>query len=284
MARELRRLLITPERLAAAAHRPAAAALTLNLERAEAHYLSRVLRLRPGDRFAVVDGMGRLWSAVLHASDRAQLEQSLATPLQAEPPPPLPLELAVALPRRDADVLLRMVCELGIDRVVPLQAERSVDPEPLKPGRADTILREAVEQCERLWRPLLASPLPAQVLLGAPPSAGLGRGLVCTTRQCGTPLLGEVLAALDSQGDQEAGPAAAPLALAIGPEGGWTPREEALAQEHGWQAVSLGDTILRCSTAAVAAAAMLSHWRASGHSRAAGAADSGEGASPAMLA
>ena len=265
MARELRRLLIAPERLGARA---------LELEREEAHYLSRVLRLRPGDRFAVVDGAGRLWSAALQASDRADLEQPLAAPLQVEPPPAVPLELAVALPRRDADVLLRMVCELGMDRLIPLQAERNVDPEPLKPGRAITILREAVEQCERLWQPALAPPLPAEALLGAPPAAGLGRGVVCTTRQAGTPLLGEVLAALDPVADEGLGAAtgAAPgaltgalrgaLTVAIGPEGGWTPREEALAQENGWQAVSLGDTILRCSTAAVAAAALLSHWRA----------------------
>ena len=49
--------------------------------------------------------------------------------------------------------------------------------------------------------------------------------------------------------------------LAIGPEGGWTGEEEELALAAGWQAVSLGATILRVSTAAVAAAALLSRWR-----------------------
>jgi 16S rRNA (uracil1498-N3)-methyltransferase len=260
VARELRRLLIAPERLAIAAER--AGPLALSLERAEAHYLSRVLRLRPGDCFAVVDGAGRLWSAVLQANDRAHLEQPLAAPLQVEPPPAVPLALAVALPRRDADVLLRMVCELGIDGLIPLQAERSVDPEPLKPGRADTILREAVEQCERLWQPVLAPSLPAPELLGAPPPGGPGRGLLCTTRQSCTPLMGEALAALGPTPDGLAGSVPGALTVAIGPEGGWTPQEEDLAREHGWQAVSLGDTILRCSTATVGAAALLSHWRA----------------------
>ena len=258
MARELRRLLIAPERLAIAAER--AGPLALSLERAEAHYLSRVLRLRPGDCFAVVDGAGRLWSAVLQANDRAHLEQPLAAPLQVEPPPAVPL--ALALPRRDADVLLRMVCELGIDGLIPLQAERSVDPEPLKPGRADTILREAVEQCERLWQLVLAPSLPAPELLGAPPPGGPGRGLLCTTRQSCTPLMGEALAALGPTPDGLAGSVPGALTVAIGPEGGWTPQEEDLAREHGWQAVSLGDTILRCSTATVGAAVLLSHWRA----------------------
>lgn len=261
MARELRRLLIAPERLAAAAER--VGALVLPLERAEVHYLSRVLRLRPGDRFAVVDGAGRLWSALLQADACAQLEQPLGMPLQAELPPVHSLALAVAMPRRDADVLLRMVCELGIDRLIPLQAERSVDPEPLKPGRSDTILREAVEQCERLWLPTLATSLPAGVLLGAPPAGGAGRGMVCTTRRSDVPLLGQVLADLDCGPDEalRTGCLIGSLTVAIGPEGGWTQAEEALAAAQGWQAVSLGDTILRCSTAAVAAAALLSHWR-----------------------
>ncbi|WP_315858566.1 RNA methyltransferase PUA domain-containing protein, partial [Cyanobium sp. T1B-Tous] len=52
MTRDLRRLLITPGRLPAG---PSAGA-ELELDRQELHYLTRVLRLRPGDRFAVVDG------------------------------------------------------------------------------------------------------------------------------------------------------------------------------------------------------------------------------------
>ncbi|MDP4707776.1 MAG: RsmE family RNA methyltransferase, partial [Cyanobium sp. MAG_237] len=122
MTRDLRRLLITPGRLPAA---PSAGA-ELELERQELHYLSRVLRLRPGDRFAVVDGAGSLWTALLGPADQALLEQPPSSPLAFEPSPAPPLQLALALPKRDADVLLRMACELGVDRFTPLQAERSV--------------------------------------------------------------------------------------------------------------------------------------------------------------
>lgn len=258
MARDLRRLLMDPERLAAG---------DLVLQSQEAHYLGRVLRLRPGDRFAVVDGAGRLWTARLLEAERARLEQPLAEPLQQEAAPAPALELAVALPRRDADVLLRMACELGIDRVVPLQAERSVDSEPLKPDRAATILREALEQCERLWQPRLVAPLAAELLLAAPPQGGAGRGLLCTTRRSGMPLLAAALAELAGQvswevSGQVARVGSGVVSVAIGPEGGWSPREEALALDQGWQPVGLGTTILRSSTAAVAAAALLSHWRA----------------------
>ena len=253
MARELRRLWIAPERLAPG---------DLTLQRQEVHYLGRVLRLRPGDRFAVVDGAGRLWSARLLTAERAALEQPLAAPLELEAAPAVSLQLAVALPRRDADVLLRMVCELGIDRIVPLRAERSVDAAPLKPDRATTILQEALEQCERLWQPQLAGPLAAGALLGEAPPGGAGRGWLCTTRRQGIPLLAEALAELGAGLGSVGSCVGGSVMVAIGPEGGWSAPEEALALERGWQPVGLGSTILRSSTAAVAAAALLSHWRA----------------------
>ena len=84
-------------------------------------------------------------------------------------------------------------------------------------------------------------------------------GLLASSRKLGLPLLQELLAPL-APGPTSAGEG---LVVAIGPEGGWSPAEEGLALEQGWQPVSLGPTILRCSTAAVAAAALLSHWRQS---------------------
>lgn len=251
MAREWRRLLITPERLEALA---TASHPQLALEPHESHYLSRVLRLRAGDPFAIADGAGRLWTAQLAplaggAGVVAQLDQPLAQPLLQEPRPTLALELAVALPKRDADLLLRMACELGMDRMLPLVAERSVAG-ALKHERCAAILREAAEQCERLWLPELMPGLPAASCLGQP-AAGLG--LLATTRRPGLPLLAECLAGLERLPPR--------LTIAVGPEGGWTPREEELALAHGWRPVSLGATILRSSTAAVAAAALLCHWR-----------------------
>ena len=246
MTRELRRLLIGPERLVGQ---------IVALAPAEAHYLGRVLRLRPGDRFDLVDGAGRLWSARLIQADRAELEQPLQAPLQQQAAPAPALALAMALPRRDADVLLRMVVELGIDRIQPLLAERSIGPAVPRPERLAALVREAVEQCERLHQPQLLAPLRASALLGSPPPDGPGRGLLATSRLAGRPLLLEAVAPLAATARCSG------LTLAVGPEGGWSPAEEKLALAQGWQPVSLGPTILRCSTAGVAAAALLSHWR-----------------------
>jgi len=244
LARELRRLLLSSERLQTVAEGG-----LLALEASEQHYLSRVLRLRPGDGFAVVDGAGHLWQATLQPSG-AQLLQPLDQPLQCEPASSPALKLAVALPRRDAEVLLRMATELGIDALQPLQAERSVA-ERWNRGRVATILGEALEQCERLWMPDLQDPCRFETLI----ATATGLRLIATTRVVAPLALGGLL-------PQNASTCPEAITLAIGPEGGWSPAEESLAIERGWQPISLGTTILRTSTAAVAAAALLCNWRA----------------------
>jgi 16S rRNA (uracil1498-N3)-methyltransferase len=246
VVRELRRLLIPP-------HRLVGTGLELPLEAEELHYLRRVLRLREGDRFALVDGAGHLWSATLAGGTLAVLDQPVDGPLQVEARPSLPLELAVALPKRDGELVLRMACELGFDRLTPLKAERSV-PGPFNSERCQLILREAVEQCERLWSPELGALQPAETCLGQPP---VGLGLLATTRREELPLLAAVLEQTGLPPRLGQG-----VVMAIGPEGGWSSAEEELAISQGWIPVSLGPTILRSSTAAVAAAALLSHWRA----------------------
>lgn len=253
MARERRRLLISQERLQAAA-RDADGRPLLPLTVEESHYLTRVLRLRQGQELAIVNGSGQLWGACLAPGDGRQRQLQLLQPLQAPEaaaaPAAIAIQLTIALPKRDADLLLRMACELGVDRVQPLIADHSVLAEPSNRQRWTTILREASEQCERLWLPELAEPVPSSLWFGAPPQ---GLGLLATTRN------GPLAGVLERLPPQAPGPLT--LQLAIGPEGGWSEREEELAEAAGWQAVALTGTILRTATAAVAGLALLSHWR-----------------------
>ena len=149
-------------------------------------------------------------------------------------------------------------------------AARSVAGEGLARERAAAILREACEQSERLWQPRFELPQQACQLLATPPA---GIGLLATTRQADLPSLDQALnhwqAANSGDSARSSGPfrsadslsSGGSVLLAIGPEGGWTSEEEKLALAAGWQAVSLGASILRVSTAAVAAAALLSRWR-----------------------
>jgi len=257
MGREQRRLLLDPQRL-----QGLVAGQPIPLQPEEQHYLRRVLRLRSGDGLAVVDGCGRRWDAVVQPGSGGgvalALVQELAHPQEQQPKPLAPLTLALAVPRRDADLAWRMACELGADRLQPLLSTHGVvrDRQPLE--RWATILREACEQCERLWLPELASPAEAGPWLASMAAGAVSRTgpapllLLATTRRSGLPLLGSWLSQQTVPG---------PVALAIGPEGGWSADEERAAETAGWQPVSLGPSILRTATAAVAGMAQLSAWR-----------------------
>jgi 16S rRNA (uracil1498-N3)-methyltransferase len=268
MTRELRRLLIEPARLAAGSVGDAGAALVA-LRAEERHYLERVLRYRVGARLAVVDGAGGLWTARLAAGGWLQLEQPAAAPLERCGAPHPELLLALAVPKREVELVWRMATELGADHLQPLVAERCVrlGTPPLERWRA--VVREASEQCERLWLPALEPALPAapwlvQALAGSATvgSAAVGSpavGLLATTRRGELPGVPAALSGeLTRRGRNT------PLrrvCLAIGPEGGWSEAEEAAAEAAGWLPVSLGETILRSATAAVAGMAALASWR-----------------------
>lgn len=310
MARELRRLLISPQRLAAAAKLPSASAggagagqgdplpplqgLAVPLLEEEHHYLQRVLRLRPGDPVAVVDGCGRLWSALLEPGGQLRLEQPLACPLEQQPAPQPSLQLALALPRRDVELVWRMATELGIDRLQPLRAERCVPSGQPTLQRWRAVVAEACEQCERLWRPDLvelqearawlagctltapqaseaggakapaAAAEPYRTAAGSDPLAvGADRPPAPRWSEGARLLATTRLAGIPQLAELLEGipREQASVSLAVGPEGGWSEGEQEAAITAGWRPVSLGPLILRSGTAAVAAAAQLVAWR-----------------------
>lgn len=247
MARELRRLLIDPLRLAERTQHEG----RLPLRREEEHYLSRVLRLRPGDAVSVIDGCGGLWRA--QHGEGAWLEALQRQQEPASPPSPS-LSLALALPRQDVELVWRMATELGIDRLQPLSADRCQGAGRRPPAeRWASVVREATEQCERLWMPQLEPVRDALDCLVQPRE---GLNLFATTRRAQLPDL-ETCLGLRAPSASELGE----ITLAIGPEGGWSAQEEEVAEAAGWAAVSLGDTILRTSTAAVAGVSRLVAWR-----------------------
>ena len=235
---ERRRLLLSPERL------EQGGSVLLNTD--EQHYLRRVLRLRCGEQVDVVDGCGHLTLATLVEPQLLELDRS-AQHIESSPKPQL--GLAVALMRRGMDEVVRMACELGIDRIQPLRCQRSVPQADHRPERWATIIREAVEQCERLWMPQLHE------LNGVAEWIGVvdGLRLAGVTRESAVPSLDQCLRKHGNPGQ--------PTWLVIGPEGGWTSAEQSLFAEAGVQPVRMGGTILRSSTAAVAGAVELVRWR-----------------------
>ena len=239
---ELRRLLISPDRLRDGDG--------ISLKTSELHYIRRVLRLRPGDLIAVVDGVGHLWSAELLAEGVIRREPD---PMISELPPRPRVGLALSLIRRGFDDALRMACELGVDVIQPLRCQRCAPQAELRPERWVSVLHEAVEQCERLWSPRLESDLTLEAWL---PTVQ-GCFAFGNTRCSDAIPLAQWLRTI-----KPVDPTVM-IWLIIGPEGGWTEYEMQILNQGEALPVQLGETILRSSTAAVAGLVEMVRWRQS---------------------
>ncbi|WP_115014634.1 16S rRNA (uracil(1498)-N(3))-methyltransferase [Synechococcus sp. UW140] len=247
---ELRRLLIRPERLQDSGS-------GIQLQTKESHYLRRVLRLRPGDALAVVDGQGHLWTARVVDGEHLELGQSQAHPCLSESSPCPRLGLAVVGVRRGMDDLMRMACELGIDCIQPLRSHWRTPQAEDRPDRWQVILEEAVEQSERLWMPRLLSTKAVADWWGEPDPAWAR--CYATTRKASLPRLSTWLEQRLITSDN---PRPAEVWIAIGPEAGWTEAEQQQAGALGWTPVQMGCSILRTATAAVTATALMTSCRA----------------------
>lgn len=200
----------------------------------DVHHLRRVLRLAPGSDVTAGDGAGRWRPCRLTGGPALEV----AGDPVAEPPPEPPITVAFALVKGERpELVVQKLTELGVDRVLPFVAARSVV--RWEPGRADrnvdrwrAIARQAAMQCRRTWLPEVA-PVATFASVAALPGAALA----------------------DPAGDP---PTLNRPVVLIGPEGGWTPEE----RKAGLPIVCLGAHVLRAETAAIAAGAILTALRA----------------------
>ena len=212
-----------------------------------ARQMSRVLRLRPGDRVVLLDGSGREVVAVLRRVDGREV---VASPLDRRPGAPEPacavvLYQGVVRPAR-FEWLLEKGTELGVAAFVPLRTARSVvrpEGEGARTERWRRIVREAAEQCGRAVLPEVRPPVALTEALPAAP----GLRLVCWEAADGLPLREALRRELDAGRRPEA------VSLFVGPEGGLTEEEAAAARTAGAEVVSLGRRVLRSETAGLAA-------------------------------
>jgi 16S rRNA (uracil1498-N3)-methyltransferase len=208
------------------------------------HYLTQVMRRSPGDRVRLFDDRsGEYATTVVVPHRKATVVRIDARLSPREAVADLWL-CAAPLKRGRIDWVAEKACELGVARFIPVTTARTViDKVNLDRLRAHMV--EAAEQCGRTALPTLAAP----VMLGAMLATWEeGRTLVFADETGGAPLA-ETLRNV-----------AAPCAILIGPEGGFTPDERAAIRALPQTiAVSLGPRILRADTAAVAAIAV---WQA----------------------
>lgn len=209
---------------------------------AHAEHLARVLRAQVGQEFDIVaEGVVRLGRVTGVAPQRIDFVLGEALPAA----PGAQVHLLLAIFKFDRfEWALEKATELGAVRITPVIARRSdahlADAAARRVERWRRIAREAAEQSRRSGPPEIADPVKLAGILAA---VG-GTRIVLAESEEGTSLKHSLASA--SQ----------PVALAVGPEGGWTNDELERFSASGWLSASLGSTILRAETAAIAALAV----------------------------
>ena len=219
------------------------------LDREETHHLSRVLRLAVGAQVAVCDGRGRAAAAVVQDLESEGAVLNLEEELSALAESPLKMALGLGLAKGEAvDQVVRQATEMGVQRLSPFVSTYS---EKITPERAARRLarwqrqaRESLKSCQRLYLPEISPVQDFAAVLQGPEEVKF----LCYEADRG----GGLASGLDR--GRPAG-----VRVLIGPEGGFTPEEVALARDAGFQVVSLGPRRLRVETAALTAVSLLQY-------------------------
>ena len=209
-----------------------------------ADHLVRVLRARVGQEFDIVAGEKIRRGRIETITDN-RVEFELGEELPA--PAPANLTLLLAIFKFDRmEWAIEKCTELGVSRIIPVIARRTethlASASERRVERWRRLAMQATEQSRRTTTPEIVSP---QKLDDAINLSGDTRIVLAESEQ--QTQLSDVLSAHESDGE---------LQLAIGPEGGWTEDELQFFQKAGWRPASLGPTILRAETAAIAAVAI----------------------------
>ena len=206
----------------------------------EVHHLSGVMRAKTGDEITLFDGSGAEFTGPIDTLKKDRCELTILRKELISREPAVAVVAGVALPKGDRQKwLVEKLTELGVAQLVPLLTARGV----VQPGEgaANRLRRgviEASKQCGRNRLLEIAEPVQAIDWFGQVSASELR-------------LLADPQGELLSLG----GSTASRVLFAIGPEGGFTPAEVTAAREAGWRSVSLGKSILRIETAAIALAA-----------------------------
>jgi 16S rRNA (uracil1498-N3)-methyltransferase len=233
---------------------PLASGTEIELPPAVAHQARDVLRLGVGGTLRLLDGAGGEYPAQVIEVSRKRVLVRLGAREEGLPNPPVRVTLFLGmLKAAKFEIALQKCTELGVAAFVPLLTERAMRDEvsEVKLRRWRGILTEAVEQCGGSHLPELTAPQSlSQTLANLPPD---GTALFPWEDTRGPSLRAALAEAVSHAGGIAHMRA---IQLFIGPEGGFSPAEAALAGRSGARLVTLGRRILRAETAAIVASAL----------------------------
>lgn len=221
---------------------------TLSLPEEVANHLVRVMRLREGDACVLFNGDGHDYSATLAVVGKrdAQVRIEAASALDNESPLQITLLQGIARGEK-MDLIVQKATELGVHAIVPVISERSevrLDAERARKRHAHwrSVMISACEQSGRARLPQLAMPRSLQTAA----SEADGEAVKMSLDPAGAHSVAEL--ALD---------AGSGIVIAIGPEGGWSPRDRDVLHVGSFIGLRLGPRILRTETAGLAAVVVL---------------------------
>jgi 16S rRNA (uracil1498-N3)-methyltransferase len=221
----------------------------VTLDPEETFHLARVLRLSVGARVEVCDGQGGNFAARVATLEPGGATLHIVEKLAPWGESPLPLVLGIGLAKGEAlDEAVRQATEMGVSRIFPFISERSERlPSERVARRRDRwqrLARESIKSCQRSLLPGIETPRDFVGALEGPEEVKL----IFWEEERG----GGLKSFLNLPRPRDA-------RVLIGPEGGFSPHEAALAREAGFQVVSLGPRRLKVATAALAAITLVQY-------------------------
>ena len=223
----------------------------------EAHHAQRVVRVRLGERVAVVDGAGHEFLCEVQGYDRDQARLTvLEKRLQLAPSSQVTLLQGVPKGKL-MDAIIQKATELGVFRIVPLLTERVVarfddKEEARKAEKWRLVAREALKQCGSAWMPTVEQPITPNQFLARKESFELA---LIASLESGSRPAREYFRALEVEHRQMP----RSVCVWVGPEGDFTPAETQSIKSHGVLPITLGRLVLRAETAAIYCLSILNH-------------------------
>lgn len=220
----------------------------------QARYLTTVLRMKQGDPLRIFNGTGWEYEALIRRQTAEGIDLEI-TDRVAAPAAEIHITLCQAVPKAEKmDGIIRHGTELGVERIIPFFAERSVprwEPAqlPRKQERWRKIAAEASRQCGRSDIPEIGEIVTFERMFGAAPEGGLR---LIPWEEETTTAIGKVLRDPAWSGMKA-------FVVVIGPEGGFSAEEIERARRSGFLSVSLGKRVLRVETASLALLAILQY-------------------------
>lgn len=219
----------------------------------DVHHIVTVMRSEIGEEMIVCDGLGRVAIARLSQLSAKEVKAQVIAALDEEKELPIRVTIAQGLPKGDKmEWILQKGTELGACAFLPFFSERTIvkldaKKEGKKLERWAKIVKEAAEQSHRTRLPQVLAPLSFKQAVNE--AAGFTRAVIAYEKEHGSSLH----RVLDTLSPQDS------LLILIGPEGGFSEAEVALAESRGILPAGLGPRILRTETASQYALSAISY-------------------------